>query len=169
MMRALASSCAKGKWPVSSRTLVFLLPLVIVAVFWWMARREAKAIHDPTHKSYWERNGTVLGIAFLALVTFWAAFLVVLPYLYMVVESFHPRLPPLERGGPKDYLTLDQYKSFFVTPSDGQWNTNHMWAFCSSIVISALVTLLNLCICYPLAFYMAQSGTAQKVRCSCWH
>jgi spermidine/putrescine transport system permease protein len=149
---------------VSSRLLVFMLPLVVVAAFWFMARHEAKAVHDPSHKSYWERNGTVLGVAFLALVAFWAAFLVVLPYLYMVVESFHPRLIPAERGGPKDFLTLQQYKSFFVTPSDGQWNTNHMWAFCASITISALVTVLNLCICYPLAFYMAQSGTAQKVR-----
>jgi spermidine/putrescine transport system permease protein len=105
-----------------------------------------------------------LGITFIALVAFWALFLVVLPYLYMVVESFHPKLPPLERGGPKDYLTLEQYKSFFITPSDGTWNTNHIYAFVFSILTSALVTLLNFAICYPLAYYMAQAGSVQKVR-----
>jgi spermidine/putrescine transport system permease protein len=156
--------CQTGKWPVSSRLFVFLLPMVVIAIFWLMAQREQKLAHDPTHKGYFERNGTLLGVIFIALVAFWTLFLVVLPYLYMVVESFHPRLPPLERGGPKDYLTLEQYKSFFVTPSDGSWNLNHMWAFGFTIVASVLVTLFNLIICYPLAFYMAQAGTAQKVR-----
>jgi spermidine/putrescine transport system permease protein len=149
---------------VSSRLFVFLLPLAVIAIFWWMAQREQKLAHDPTHKGFFERNGTLLGVIFIALVAFWTLFLVVFPYLYMVVESFHPKLPPLERGGPKDFLTIEQYKSFFVTPSDGSWNLNHMWAFGFTIVASVLVTLFNLVICYPLAFYMAQAGTAQKVR-----
>jgi spermidine/putrescine transport system permease protein len=88
----------------------------------------------------------------------------VLPYLYMVVESFHPKLPPTARGGPDDFLTIAQYKSFFVSPSDNAWNTNHMWAFGFTIVASVAVTLFNLVICYPIAYYMAQSGTIQKVR-----
>jgi spermidine/putrescine transport system permease protein len=149
---------------VSSRSLVFLLPLVVVFAVWLMARNEARAAHDPTHKGYFERNGTVLGVTFIALVSFWALFLVTLPYLYMVVESFHPKLPFTQRGSPEDVLTLAQYKSFFVSPSDNTLNTIHMWAFCYSLSVSALVTFLNLCICYPLAFYMAQSGSAQKVR-----
>ena len=88
----------------------------------------------------------------------------VLPYLYMVVESFHPKLPPLEREGPKDFLTVEQYRSFFVTPTDGSWNDTHMGAFLFTIVASTAVTALNFAICYPLAYYMAQAGTAQKVR-----
>jgi spermidine/putrescine transport system permease protein len=149
---------------VSSRLFVFLLPVVVIAIFWWMARREQRLAHDPTHKGYFERNGTLLGVIFIALVAFWTLFLIVLPYLYMVVESFHPKLPPIERGGPKDFLTVEQYKSFFVTPSDGTWNINHMYAFAFTIVASVLVTLFNLIICYPLAYYMAQAGTTQKVR-----
>ena len=54
-----------------------------------------------------------------ALVAFWILFLVVLPYLYMVQESFHPKLVAADRGGPKDLLTLEQYRSFFIQPSDG--------------------------------------------------
>jgi spermidine/putrescine transport system permease protein len=33
-----------------------------------------------------------------------------------------------------------------------------------SLLVSAIVTLLNFAICYPLAYYMAQAGSAQKVR-----
>jgi spermidine/putrescine transport system permease protein len=159
--------CRKAEWRGSdrvSRFLVFLLPLIVIAGFWLLSRWESRQAHDPTYKSFFERNGTGLSITFIALVAFWALFLVVLPYLYMVVESFHPKLPPLERGGPKDYLTLEQYKSFFITPSDGTWNTNHIYAFVFSILTSALVTLLNFAICYPLAYYMAQAGSVQKVR-----
>jgi spermidine/putrescine transport system permease protein len=149
---------------VSSRFVVFLIPVVVIAIFWLMAKAEKKTAHDPTHKSFFERNGTVLGITFITLVAFWTLFLVVLPYLYMVVESFHPKLPPAKRGGPEDVLTIAQYKSFFVSPVDGELNTTHMYAFVFTIITSVLVTALNFVICYPLAYYMAQAGTAQKVR-----
>ena len=149
---------------MSSRLVVFLIPIVVIAIFWLMSKAEKKLAHDPTHKSFFERNGTVLGLTFILLVAFWALFLVVLPYLYMVVESFHPKLPPMKRGGPEDVLTLEQYKSFFITPSDNTWNVNHMGAFVFTIITSVVVTAVNFAICYPLAYYMAQAGTAQKVR-----
>lgn len=149
---------------MSSRLLVFLIPVIVIAIFWVMAKMERGVAHDPTHKGFFERNGTVLGVSFIVLVAFWTLFLVTLPYLYMVVESFHPKLPPMQRGGPDDVLTLEQYKSFFVTPTDGMWNTNHMGAFVFTILASALVTAFNFAFCYPLAYYMAQAGTAQKVR-----
>jgi spermidine/putrescine transport system permease protein len=147
-----------------SRLAVFIIPVLVIALFWGMSRQEAKLGHDPTRKSFFERNGTALGIVFIVLVAFWTLFLVVLPYLYMVVESFHPKLVPLKRGGPEDVLTLGQYKSFFVEPTGGAWNTTHMRAFLLSIIASVAVTALNFAICYPLAYYMAQAGTTQKVR-----
>jgi spermidine/putrescine transport system permease protein len=147
-----------------SRSLVFLIPALVIAAFWLLSRWESKQAHDPTHKSFFERNGTVLSVTFILLVAFWALFLVVLPYLYMVVESFHPNLPPMKRGGPEDFTTLRNYKSFFVEPSSGDVNVNHMYAFAFTIVASVLVTLLNFAICYPLAYYMAQAGSVQKVR-----
>lgn len=149
---------------MSSRLFVFLVPLVVIAMFWAMARAEKGKHHDPTHKGFFERNGTALGIVFIALVAFWTLFLVTLPYLYMVVESFHPKLPPAQRGGPTDVLTIAQYKSFFINPVDKELNTTHIWAFVFSIITSVLVTAVNFAICYPLAYYMAQAGTAQKVR-----
>jgi spermidine/putrescine transport system permease protein len=147
-----------------SRFLVFLVPLIVIAAFWLMARYEESRVHDPTHKSFFERNGTTLGILFILLVGFWTLFLVTLPYLYMVVESFHPKLVPAKRGGPEDVLTFAQYKSFIIEPSSGSLNTIHLWAFFWTIIVSIFVTALNFAICYPLAYYMAQAGAAQKVR-----
>jgi len=147
-----------------SRLLVYLIPFLVIAIFIAMARYERGFAHDPTHRGFFERNGTVLGIVFIALVAFWTLFLVVLPYLYMVQESFHPKLVAADRGGPKDLLTLEQYRSFFIQPSDGSVNGTHIWAFGFSLVVSAAVTLLNFAICYPLAYYMAQAGSVQKVR-----
>ena len=57
---------------MSSRLVVFLIPIVVIAAFWLMAKAEKKLAHDPTHKSFFERNGTVLGLTFILLVAFWA-------------------------------------------------------------------------------------------------
>ena len=52
---------------MSSRLLVFLIPFAVIAIFWVMARSEKKLAHDPTHKSFFERNGMVLGITFIVI------------------------------------------------------------------------------------------------------
>lgn len=148
---------------MSSRFVVLLIPVVIIAIFWLMARREA-AQAGPGHRGYFDRNGRVLGLAFIGLVGFWTIFLVALPYLYMVVESFHPRLIPSKRGGPEDVLTIAQYKSFFIDPTSGGLNTLHLRAFGHTIAVSVLIAAFNFAICYPIAYYMAQSGTRQRVR-----
>ena len=164
MTPSSVSSCRKGCLPVSSRAFVFIIPVIVIAIFWVMAVREAKRRPDPTRKGFFERNGVVLGSVFIALVAFWTLFLVALPYLYMVVESFHPALPPMKRGGPDDVVTIAQYSSFVVNPTIGAVNWLHMSALLFSIIASIAVTALNFAICYPLAYYMAQAGTPQKIR-----
>ena len=79
---------------MNSRFLVFLVPIAVIAMFWVMANRETKLAHDPTHKGFFERNGTAMGMVFILLVAFWTLFLVTLPYLYLVVESFIPGCRP---------------------------------------------------------------------------
>jgi len=117
-----------------SRLLVYLIPVVVIAAFMVMAHYERRLAHDPTHRGFFERNGTALGLIFIGLVAFWTLMLVVLPYLYMVQESFHPKLVAADRGGPKDILTIDQYRSFFIQPTDGTVNTTHLWAFFFTLV-----------------------------------
>ena len=149
---------------MSSRLLVFLIPIAVIAIFWAMARFEKGTSHDPTHKSFFERNGMVLGVTFITLVAFWTLFLVTLPYLYMVVESFHPTMMPSKRGGPDDVLTLDQYRSFFVHQRNGTFNSIHVWALISTIVVSIGITAFNFAFCYPLAYYMAQVARPGRLR-----
>jgi spermidine/putrescine transport system permease protein len=61
-------------------------------------------------------------------------------------------------------LKIEQYKSFVINPVGHELNTTHIGAFIFSIVASVAVTSLNFAICYPIAYYMAQAGSAQKVR-----
>lgn len=149
---------------MSSRAFVFIIPVIIIAIFWAMAKIEYRNNNDPTRKGYFERNGKVLGIAFIVLVAFWTLFLVGLPYLYMIVESFHPQLPPSKRGGPDDILTIAQYQSFVLSKHTEGINWLHISSLGFTIFVSIVVTALNFCICYPLAYYMAQAGAPQKVR-----
>ena len=84
-----------------SRELIFVIPLVVIAAFWLMSKYEARlAGVDSQSRSFFQRNGAPMAIFFLAAVAFWTLFLIALPYLYMVQESFHPKLQPMKRGGP---------------------------------------------------------------------
>lgn len=149
------------------KTIIILLPFVLIAVFWAMAARERRLANDPSRKSFFERNGAVISTYLLVAVGFWAIMMIVLPQLYMVDYSFHPKLPPSERGGPKDVYTLANYKFFLFGPQIGNeltWNTTHIRAFFLTIGASMFVTFVNFCLCYPLAFYLAQVATAQRLR-----
>lgn len=148
-----------------TRELVFVVPMIVIAIFWAMSHYEARlAGVDSQSRSFFQRNGVPLSLFFLAAVAFWTLFLIALPYLYMVQESFHPKLPPMKRYGPEDYLTLENYRSFIYDAQGFGWNWTHMGAFVSTIVISLIVTVANFIIAYPMAYYLAQVGTAQKMR-----
>ena len=88
-------------------------------------------------KYFFDKNGPFISTYFLISILFWIVFLIIIPQLYMLDLSFRPNLPPLLRGGPDDVHTL--LKLFFNT-----------------IFTAILVTVINLCFCYPIAFYMAK-------------
>jgi spermidine/putrescine transport system permease protein len=74
------------------KTIIILLPFVLIAVFWAMAARERRLANDPSRKSFFQRNGAVISTYLLVAVAFWAIMMIVLPQLYMVDYSFHPKL-----------------------------------------------------------------------------
>ncbi len=92
--------------------------------------------------------------------------MIVLPQLYMVEYSFHPKLPLTQQGGPKDVYTLENYQYFLYgsTTRTDSFNYLHLKAFFLTILVSIIVTVVNFVLCYPLAFYMAQTTTAARVR-----
>jgi spermidine/putrescine transport system permease protein len=112
----------------------------------------------PNEPGFFARNGTPVAIFLIAAVGFWAFVLIVVPQLYMVDYSFHLKLPAAQRGGPRDVYTLANYRYFLFGSTDdtSQWNTTHLRAFWTTILVSIFITIGNFAICYPLAYFMAQ-------------
>jgi spermidine/putrescine transport system permease protein len=148
---------------VNNRLIVFIVPAAIIAFYFLLAMTERRMTADSRRAGFIQRNGMALSLFFVTAVGFWTLFMVTLPYLYMFQESFHPTLWPKDRGGPKDNLTLEHYR-YFLYGSDGLGNWTHLRAFFITILVSLGVTIANFILCYPLAYYMAQSATTQKVR-----
>jgi spermidine/putrescine transport system permease protein len=149
------------------KTVVLLLPFALIALFWVMAVRERRRSNDPSRKSFFARNGAAISFYLLAAVGFWAILMIVLPQIYMIDYSFRPKLPPAEIGGPKDVYTLENYEFFLFGPEIGgerSWNVPHIRAFFITIVASIFVTFVNFCLCYPLAYYLAQVAKADRMR-----
>jgi len=146
--------------------LILGIPVAVILAFWLLARWERRHNHDPQTPSFVARNGWPVAVFLVVAVSFWALVMVVLPQLYMVDFSFHLKLPPSQRGGPRDVYTLENYQYFLFgsTRSTANWNVTHITAFWLTIVVSMCITVLNFLICYPLAYFMAQVGSGSQVR-----
>lgn len=149
-----------------SAALIFGMPVLVILVYWAMANYERRHATGPVTPTFMQRNGWPVSIFLIVAVGFWALVMIVLPQLYMVDYSFHPKLPPAARGGPRDYYTLQNYQYFLFgsTISTANWNVTHLNAFWLTIVMSMFITILNFAICYPLAFYLAQVANPRELR-----
>lgn len=108
-------------------------------------------------QTFFRRNGTALSVFLLVAVGFWIFVLILLPQLFMFDFSFRHNLPPAEVGGPQDVYTLSHYQ-FFIFGSEGSSdaaNWNDLGVFVGTLFAALLVTLFDLAICYPIAYYMA--------------
>src|SRR5690606_3767298 len=103
----------------------------------------------------YKRFGGGLGTIFLALVIAWIAGLVLAPNVMMIDYALRPNLPPAEVGGPRDVYSLD---NILYLANEGV----HRAIFFKTVWASALVTLLTLVVCYPLAFWLAQNATPNQ-------
>jgi spermidine/putrescine transport system permease protein len=141
---------------------VLMLPFAVVACLWALSAFDKK----PPGPGFWKRNGAAVSIFLIVAVGLWALFMIVLPQLFMVEMSFRPKLPFTQMGGARDIYTFENYRYFLYgsTRDTSSWNTLHLTAFATTIIVSVLVTLFNFAFCYPVAFYMAQVATAARVR-----
>ena len=116
--------------------------------------------------SFYKKNGPVIATFFLVAIIFWLIFLIVIPHLYMLDLSFRPNLPPLLRGGPDDVYTFTHYKHFLYgsETSKDAYNYVDIGVFLDTISTAVLVTVINLCFCYPIAFYIAKLATPNTAR-----
>jgi spermidine/putrescine transport system permease protein len=143
--------------------LILIAPLVVILAFVAMAAWDRRRAGNPGAPSFFQRNGAPIAIFLIAATAFWILALIVLPQLYMVDYSFHPKLPQIKRGGPEDYYTLENYRYFLFgsTKSIDHWNVTHLNAFWITIFASTIITIVNFAICYPLAYFMAQAAKPQ--------
>lgn len=86
----------------------------------------------------------------------WVVVLVILPYIFMIDGSFRPNLTAEQVGGPQDRYTLANYVTLFTS-------TIHFQIFLRTIWGSAVVTLICLAVCYPIAYYLAQIAPERRV------
>lgn len=117
-------------------------------------------------QSFFDRNGLLLGGYIIGAVLFWILLIIVLPQLAMLDFSFRHDLPRAELGGPKDVWTLENYRYFlFGYPGnpDG-WNYVDLKVFLRTLGVAVVVTIVDLIICYPIAYYLAKVAEGSTAR-----
>jgi spermidine/putrescine transport system permease protein len=109
-------------------------------------------------RNFFNKNGMVLGLFLLIAVAFWMFVLIILPQLFMVDFSLSKNLAPADVGGPLDVVTLEHYEFMIYGSSQeaGSYNTVDLGVFVRTLVAALFVTLFDLAICYPIAYYLAQ-------------
>lgn len=100
-----------------------------------------------------------IGVAVL----FWVIFLIALPQISMLDYSFRYNLPAAEVGGPNDVYTFDNY-GYFFQGNDGTFNGLDIGILVKTMVAAVFVTLIDILICYPIAFILAHSATGVAAR-----
>jgi len=117
-------------------------------------------------KEYFRKNGNVMGWGLMLLVGFWVIMLIILPQAYMFELSFHPHLPPPEMGGPNDYYTLENYKHlvFGAQGNEDGYNKVDLMVFIRTLIAAACVTVFDLILCYPIAYFLGQTKGGGFVR-----
>ena len=118
------------------------------------------------NSSFFKKNGTLVSTYFILALVFWLLFLIIIPQLYMLDLSFRPNLQSLLRGGPNDIHTLEHYKHFIFGSESSldAFNYVDISVFLNTIFVAIIVTLINLCLCYPIAFYMAKVAKPNTAR-----
>jgi spermidine/putrescine transport system permease protein len=109
-------------------------------------------------RGFFDRHGLVLALMLLGAVTFWMVILIILPQIFMLDFSFRYNLPPAKVGGPEDLYTLANYKFLvFGSASNPEpVNVVDLTVFGRTLLAAIFVTLFDLAICYPIAFYLAK-------------
>ena len=107
---------------------------------------------------YFVKNGKALGIGLLVAVIFWIVILVIMPQLFMVDFSFRANVVDARQWGTDaHYYTLEHYKYMLYGSANasGEYNTVDLSVFGRTILAAIFVTLIDLVLCYPVAYYLA--------------
>lgn len=142
-----------GFWEV----FIALVAALVIAPF--VQREAGKWVANVNAINFVKKNGIAISAYLVTFALGWMIFMIVLPQLYMLDFSFRFNLNPDQVGGPEDVYTLKNYTYllFGRSGSDELLNWLHLQVFFKTIFASFMVTVLDFLLCYPLAYYMAQS------------
>jgi spermidine/putrescine transport system permease protein len=96
-------------------------------------------------------------------VAVWVIVFIILPQIAMMDYSFRHNLSPGDVGGVKDVYTTSNY-SYFLFGNGGGLNVLDMGVLVKTIVSAVVVTLIDIILCYPIAFILAHSATGTAAR-----
>ncbi|MCF6272173.1 MAG: ABC transporter permease [Rhodobacteraceae bacterium] len=115
---------------------------------------------------FFKNNGLLMGGILMFLVSFWIIVLILLPQLSMLDFSFRYNLPPALQGTEADSYTLDNYRYLVFGPEGASdaFNKVDLMVFVRTILAAMAVTVLNLILCYPLAYFLGQSKGGGFIR-----
>ena len=115
--------------------------------------------------SYWKnfflKNGTAVALFLIISVGVWLFMMIILPQLFMLDFSIRANVPPPKYGTEEHYYTLEHYKYMLYgsAQASGTFNIIDLTVFFRTIVAAIFVTLIDLALCYPIAYYLAHVAT----------
>jgi spermidine/putrescine transport system permease protein len=110
---------------------------------------------------YWQdffrKNGPALALYLLISVTCWMLLMIVLPQLFMLDFSLRTNVPPPQWGTEAHGYTLEhyQYMIYGSAQSTDSYNIVDLSVFGRTILTAVFVTLIDVALCYPVAYYLA--------------
>ena len=107
------------------------------------------------------RNGPFLSLFLLCAVGFWIFMMILLPQIFMTDFSLRANVPPPQWGTEAHHYTLEHYRYLLYGSSraDGTFNTVDLSVFLRTLGAAVLVTLIDLALCYPIAYFLAHSAS----------
>ena len=111
--------------------------------------------------TYWQdffrKNGTAVALFLIITVGFWLFMMILLPQFFMLDFSIRANVPPPKFGTEEHYYTLEHYKFmvFGSAQSTDSYNVIDLSVFFRTIVAAICVTLIDVALCYPIAYYLA--------------
>ena len=111
--------------------------------------------------AYWQdffrRNGTTLALFLLGSVACWMLLMIIMPQLFMLDFSFRTNVPPPLWGTEAHGYTFEHYRYMVYgsAQSTDSYNFVDLSVFGRTILTAILVTLIDLALCYPVAYYLA--------------
>ncbi len=115
---------------------------------------------------FFRKNGMPLGLFLLLSFAFWILFLIILPQFFMFEQSFHYKLPTAEIGTASDVYTISQYEYLIYgnNGANGGYNIIDLSVFTRTIIVAVFITLLDIIICYPIAYIATKILKGMGVR-----